>query len=67
MVPMWDKGGSPEVARFCIDIFEFHKRLETSRGLEQRFDRYAETLAAVLSRADRAELFRLPRQRRGFC
>jgi formylglycine-generating enzyme len=23
MVPVWDKGGSPEVARFCIDIFEF--------------------------------------------
>lgn len=23
MVPVWDKGGSPESARFCIDIFEF--------------------------------------------
>jgi sulfatase modifying factor 1 len=23
MVPVWDKGGSRETARFCIDIFEF--------------------------------------------
>jgi hypothetical protein len=26
MVPVWDKGGSREGARFCIDIFEFPNR-----------------------------------------
>jgi len=30
-----------------------------SRGLEQRFEQYAETLAAALSHADRTEPFRL--------